>query len=170
MEELTHPDPARERVEVLDQDNNVIGIVTRGEVRARKLRHRCVAIVVRASNGEVLIHRRAEHKDLWPGRWDLAVGGVVGAGEDWAAAAHRELREEIGITASLRFLGQGSYQDDDVSEHAWVYECTHDGPFAFNDGEVVEALFVPVDELRARRSPHPFVPDSIAMVLPLIEG
>jgi isopentenyldiphosphate isomerase len=167
---LTRPAPARERVEVLDHDNNVIGIVTRAEMRARKLRHRCVSIVVRSSSGEVLIHRRAEHKDLWPGRWDLAVGGVVGVGEGWEQAARRELSEEIGVTAALRFLGEGSYQDDDVNEYAWVYECVHDGPFAFDDGEVVEALFVPLDELRARRSPHPFVPDSIALVLPMIEA
>lgn len=169
MEELKRPDPARERVEVLDADNNVIGVVTRAEMRARRLRHRCVFIVVRASNGEVLIHRRAGHKDLWPGRWDLAVGGVVSAGEGWEQAARRELREEIGVTAALRFLGQGAYEDADVSEYAWVYECTHNGPFEFDDGEVVEALFVPLDELRARSSAYPFVPDSVALVLKLID-
>jgi isopentenyldiphosphate isomerase len=166
--DLKRFDPAHERVEVLDADNNMIGVVTRAEMRAKKLRHRCVAIVVRGSNGDVLIHRRAEHKDLWPGRWDLAVGGVVGAGEGWEAAARRELREEIGVTAALRFLGRGSYQDADVNEYSWVYECTHDGPFAFDDGEVVEALFVPLDELRARSSAYPFVPDNVALVLPLI--
>ena len=32
-------------------------------------------------DGRLLVHRRSDDKDLWPGRWDLAVGGVVAAGE-----------------------------------------------------------------------------------------
>ena len=40
-----------------------------------------------SSAGQLLVHRRSDAKDLWPGRWDVGVGGVVGAGEAWADAA-----------------------------------------------------------------------------------
>ena len=36
-------------------------------------------------------------KDYCPGYWDLATGGVVGAGEDDDENAKREVLEEVGI-------------------------------------------------------------------------
>ena len=141
-----------EMVEVLADDGSVRGVVTRAEMRAGRLRHRCTFVVVRSGAGEVLVHRRSDHKDLWPGRWDLCVGGVVTAGEDWEAAARRELAEELGIEprgGGLWPLGECSYADDDVDELCRVWTTTHDGPFDFADGEVVEARFVGPAELRA---------------------
>ena len=44
----------------------------------------------------------------------------------------------------------------------------HDGPFTFDDGEVVEVRWVTFAELDDAASPTTFVPDSIALLLPLI--
>lgn len=113
----------------------------------------------------MLIHRRADHKDMWPGRWDLACGGVVGAGEDWLVAAARELAEELGIAGvELEELASGSYQDEDVDEVARAWQVVHDGPFAFTDDEVVEAFFVTPEELRQRLRTDSFVPDSVTLL------
>ena len=119
-------------------------------MRARNLRHRSVGIAVLDAEGRVLIHRRADSKDVWPGRWDLAVGGVVDSGERWEVAAARELAEEIGSRAPIAEIGQGSYEDDDVRTIVRMYVARDDGPFVFADGEVVEAFFVTIDELRER--------------------
>jgi 8-oxo-dGTP pyrophosphatase MutT (NUDIX family) len=117
-------------------------------MRARRLRHRCTFVVVRSTAGEVLVHRRSELKDLWPGHWDLCAGGVVGTGEDWEPAARRELAEELGVTdATLELLGAGTYEDPFVAEVARVWTTVHDGPFAFTDDEVV---YVVPDEARGR--------------------
>jgi isopentenyldiphosphate isomerase len=158
-----------ELVDVVDEHDQVVATVTRAEMREGRLRHRCVAIVVRSSAGDVLVHRRSDLKDVWPGRWDLAVGGVVSAGEDYVAAAHRELGEELGVIVSrLIRLGRGVYEDADVRELTEVFEITHDGPFHFTDGEVVEARFVSVPELDRRLERDAFVPDMVALVRPLI--
>jgi 8-oxo-dGTP pyrophosphatase MutT (NUDIX family) len=136
-------------------------------MRAERLRHRAVFVLVRSSDGRVLVHRRSEHKDLWPGQWDLAVGGVVGAGEGWEEAAHRELAEEVGVVVErLEPLGEGAFDDPDVSLVARVYAAVHDGPFSFADGEVVEACLVTVPELAERIGRDPFLPDSLALVAP----
>ena len=66
-------------------------------MRAENLRHRSVAIIVTSSDGRLLVHRRADHKDVFPGLWDLAAGGVVAPGETYELAAERELAEELGI-------------------------------------------------------------------------
>ena len=68
---------ADELVDVVDEHDRVVRVVTRGEMRSDRLRHRTVFIVVVNSSGDVLAHRRADHKDVWPGRWDLAAGGVL---------------------------------------------------------------------------------------------
>ncbi len=152
---------ADDPVEVVDDDDRVIAVVTRAEMRRSRLKHRCVFVAVRSTDGRVLVHRRADDKDLWPGRWDLAVGGVVAAGESYDDAAARELAEELGVRAVLRPLGAGAYRDADVDLLARVYTAVH-------DGEVVWAGFVPVAEVAARVAADPasWVPDSVQIVLP----
>src|SRR2546421_3990252 len=71
-----------ELVEHVDEAGNVLAVVTRERMRAERLRHRCVYLLVTHA-GHLLIHRRADHKDIWPDRWDVAAGGVVGADESW---------------------------------------------------------------------------------------
>jgi isopentenyldiphosphate isomerase len=134
---------------VVDTDDVVVGTVPRAIMRKERLRHRVTFVVVRATDGRILVHRRSDAKDVWPGRWDLAVGGVVTAGESYDDAAGRELAEEVGVTGVvLAPLGAGRYEDDDVRIVARLYEAVCDGPFTFADGEVVEALFVTLTELR----------------------
>jgi len=143
----------------------VVATVPRAVMRRDRLRHRKTFVVVRATDGRVLIHRRSDDKDLWPGRWDLAVGGVVTAGEDYGAAAQRELAEEVGVVGvTLVPLGIGRYDDDDVHLVARLYEVVCDGPFTFADGEVVEARFITPAELRQRLATDSFVPDSVALL------
>lgn len=156
-----------ERVDWIDDAGRTIAVVTRTRMRAERLRHRSVAVIVSSSDGRVLIHRRAEHKDVWPGMWDLCVGGVVSAGESFDQAAARELAEEVGITdVQPTFVAVKSFDDADVSELAHIYTAVRNGPYTFDDGEVVEARLVTLSQLDQMISSHTFVPDSLAIVRP----
>ncbi len=158
-----------ELVDIVDDDDNVIATVTRSEMRAHRLQHRSVGIAVFSGDGRLLIHRRSDTKDIWPGWWDIAAGGVVGSGESYEEAAHRELAEELGITdATIEFLGRGHYVDHDLAAMCKGYRIVHDGPFTFADGEVAETRWVTFDELDTMRATHRFLPDSIALLLPLL--
>jgi isopentenyldiphosphate isomerase len=163
--------PGDELVEHVDADGAVIEIVTRRRMRSENLRHRSVAIVVTNSVGQLLVHRRADHKDVFPGWWDLAAGGVVGVGESYAEAARRELSEELGIVAAeLTFLTSGRHGDEHAREVCQVYHVVHDGPFRFDDGEVAEARFVTPDELTSLLATERFLPGSLRMIGPAIDG
>ena len=77
---LMNVPPEEELVDALDEQGNVVGTVTRGQMRAENLWHRSVFIVVVNDSDEILVHKRASWKDKWPDLWDIAVGGVVTAG------------------------------------------------------------------------------------------
>lgn len=51
--------------------------------------------------GKMLIQRRTDDKDTFPGYWDLSVGGSAQAGEDSPTAIMRECTEELGFTPAL---------------------------------------------------------------------
>jgi isopentenyldiphosphate isomerase/GNAT superfamily N-acetyltransferase len=158
-----------ELVDVVDEADRVVGQADRAEILAKHLLHRVVFVVLRSTRGEVLVHRRAETKDLWPGYWDVAVGGVVAAGEAYEDAARRELAEELGVEAELVELASATYRGEEVAHLSRTYEAVHDGPFTFSDAEVVEARFVAAGELFAFAAAHPICPDSAALVMPLLD-
>jgi isopentenyldiphosphate isomerase len=157
-------------VDVLDDNGNVRGSATRAEVRAGNLRHRTVFIAVLNASSQLLVHRRADWKDVWPGAWDLAFGGVVDAGEAWETAAARELAEEAGIEAELSYLGEGAYDDDEVRELARVYLARHDGPIEPVDGEVVETAWIALDDLQQWIAAREVCADTVAIVLPRLDA
>src|SRR5262249_26896649 len=72
---------ADELVDVIDDAGRTIGVVTRREMRRRRLPHRSTAILVFDHAGRLFVHLRTATKDVFPSHWDVAVGGVLGAGE-----------------------------------------------------------------------------------------
>ena len=162
-----------ELVDIVDEFDKVIQVVPRRVMRADRLRHRAVFIAILDGAGRLLVHRRSPHKDVWPSWCDIAVGGVVGTGESYLDAAHRELAEEVGVSAAtLEEIDRGesrAYDDDQVSLMARCYLLTSPGPFTFDDGEVVEAWWVHRDGLNDLLRRESFLPDSLALLLPLID-
>ena len=161
-----------EWVDVVDTDDRVVRTVSRSEMRRDRLRHRAVFVAVLDGTGRVLVHRRSESKDVWPGWLDIAVGGVVTSGESYERAARRELTEEVGVSDVEPIEVDGgriqTYDDADVSLVARCYVVTTSGPFAFTDGEVSDAWWVTRDEFEELRRRELFLPDSLALLLPLL--
>ena len=158
-----------ELVDIVDDDDRVVATVTRAEMRSGRLQHRAVSIAVMSSDRRLLVHRRADDKDVWPSMWDLAAGGVVAAGESYEVAAHRELAEELGVeVADFHYLGEGHFVDESVALIGRGYLAGHDGPFTFTDGEIAEVRWVDAAGLQALMTTERFVPDSVALLLPLL--
>jgi 8-oxo-dGTP pyrophosphatase MutT (NUDIX family) len=155
-----------ELVEVVDEHDRVVDVVTRRRMRADVLRHRAVYIAVQGSDGRLLVHQRSFDKDVKPGAWDIAVGGVVAAGESYDDAAVRELAEEIGVSGvTLRPIGGGPFADEHYQLIGRCYHVVSDGPFAFTDGEIIAARWVDGDGVRRLLRDEDVVADSVALVL-----
>ena len=156
-----------ELVAVLDEDGAVVGVRPRSEVRRHNLRHAATAVLLRHPDGRIHVHRRSPGKDWQPSAHDAAAGGVLQVGEEPAAAAERELEEELGVTAvPLEKLLVSRYDDETTRYVAHVYEATYDGPLRFADGEVVWGAWMTLQELgrRLQDSDWPFVPDTRALL------
>jgi isopentenyldiphosphate isomerase len=157
---------AAELVDVVDADDRVIGRATRADVRARKLRHRATYILVFNSRGQLLVHRRSAAKDLYPSYFDVAVGGVVGAGERYDEGARRELAEELGVTgAPLRPILKFQYEDADNRVNGRVYSCTYDGPLTPQAEEIAGVEWLDLDVVIERIRQAPFCPDGVEALL-----
>lgn len=160
-----------ELVDVVDDDDRVVATVSRAEIRAHNLQHRAVSIAVLGLDGHLLVHRRAATKDVWPSMWDIAAGGVVAAGETYELAARRELAEELGVVADeWELLGEGRFADGAVSLIGRGFLVQHGGPFQFTDGEIAEVRWVDRDELAVLLATETFVPDNLALLLPLLRA
>ncbi len=153
-------DPGDELVDVLDEEGRVVRTVTRREMRAGRLRHRCTYVIVRNSRGEVYAHRRTDTKDVHPGLYDATAGGVCASGESFDEGAARELEEELGIAgAPLRFCFEHRYEGPDGRVLGAVYEVVWDGPIRHQESEVAWGAFVPLERLRTMMDERPFCPD-----------
>lgn len=165
-------DPSEELVEVVRPDGSVFHVTTRSEMRKSRLNHRSVYVAVLGgpvSNPAIVVHRRADFKDINPGTWDLAFGGVCDVGEDWLEAAERELAEEAGIVNQpLTFLGQQNYSDAQLAVVGQLFVVRYDGPIQFCDGEVQQIEYVPVSQLDAWIDRHAVCRDSAALVAPKV--
>jgi 8-oxo-dGTP pyrophosphatase MutT (NUDIX family) len=156
-----------ELVDLVDEHDRVLGTITRAEMRQSVAWHRAVYVMVQDRAGRVLLQQRSFDKDLAPGAWDIGAGGVVAAGESYDDAAQRELAEELGVRGVvLEPLGVVRFEGSGLRLHGRAYFAVHDGPFTFDDGEVLRVEWVEADALAAVVAARPFVPDSPEVFLP----
>ncbi|MBC2607711.1 NUDIX hydrolase [Pelagicoccus albus] len=135
--------------DIVDENDQVVGQATRSRAHAEKLRHRAVHVLIFNDEGEVFLQKRAMSKDSWPGAWDSSCSGHVDQGEDYLTAAHRELDEELGYTATkpLEFLFQLTPCDATGQEFINVYRDTGNGPFRLNHDEIEIGEWKPISKL-----------------------
>ncbi len=139
-----------EIVSIVDCSDRVIDAVPRPEMRRRGLIYRVNYILVFNPAGEILVQRRTDSKDQYPGLLDLAAGGVVRAGESYEISAARELAEELGVSAPLTRHFDLWFEDatNTPVKRSWgrVFSCEHAGPFKLQASEVVSVEFMSVDD------------------------
>jgi len=137
--------------DVVNEQDQVVGQRTRAEVHRLGLMHRAAHVLVFNSRGQVFLQKRSMNKDRQPGLWDSSASGHLDSGEDYAACAVRELREEIGLQPNEPprplFKLPASAQTD--REHVWVYHCEAEGPFTLDPEEIERgAWFEPAEVTR----------------------
>ena len=158
-------DPAEEIVQIVDEENREIAAIARGLMREQRLIHRASYILVFNGAGELFVQKRTMSKDVYPGYWDVAAGGVVLAGESYEESARRELAEELGVSGvKLQFLFDQYYEDDDNRVWGRIFTCTHEGPFILQPEEVEYGRFMSPQVALNYSTIEPFTPDGILLL------
>lgn len=110
-----------EYLDIVDEAGQPTGSITsRSEAHQQGILHRTAHVwVVRKTNGmtEVLLQKRSEEKESFPGMYDTSSAGHIPAGEEPIPSALRELSEELGITATadqLHYAGSFRIQYEKV--------------------------------------------------------
>jgi len=150
-----------------DPDGRVTGVAPRARVRAQNLPHAATGVLLR-DGPRVFVHRRTTTKDVFPGAHDVLAGGVVGHGEDPAAAAVRELAEELGQhDLPLQPVLRRWYRDGDTHFLAHVYQARWAGePVVVQATEVADGWWEEAAVVRERLADPSwaFVPDTRALL------
>ncbi|KAF3795884.1 Nudix hydrolase 3 [Nymphaea thermarum] len=126
--------------------------------------HRAVHVWIFAeSTKELLLQRRADCKDSWPGLWDISSAGHISAGDTSLITARRELEEELGVKLPedafeliFEFLQEcvindGTYTNNEFND---VYLVTTLKPiplsaFTLQESEVSAVKYIPWEKYKA---------------------
>jgi isopentenyl-diphosphate delta-isomerase len=98
-----------ERVDIVDEDENVLGQILKVKAHKTGELHRCVIGEIRDAEGNyVLVEQAADRQDA--GQFVAPVGGHVRADETNEAALKREAMEEVGLADfPYSYVGKGVY-------------------------------------------------------------
>jgi 8-oxo-dGTP pyrophosphatase MutT (NUDIX family) len=163
---MTPPQPplsADEIIDIVDEDDRVVGQSRRDEAYAGGLRHRCAFILARDAQDRIFVHRRTDRKLVFPSLYDMFVGGVVGAGETYDQTALREAEEELGVSGLPQPERLFTFLYEDGPRRWWsaVYQVRCELPVRPQPEEVAWHAFLTEDELTARLPEWQWVPDGL---------
>ena len=91
-----------EYLDIVDENGIPTGeIIERSIAHQTGVRHRTTHIWIvrkRDENVEILLQKRSQNKDSFPGCYDISSAGHIPAGDEFAESGLRELAEELGIS------------------------------------------------------------------------
>ena len=152
-----------EYFDIVDENGLPTGkTVSREEAHQKGIPHRTSHVwIVRPSDTgyDILLQKRSEEKDSFPGMFDTSSAGHIPAGDEPLPSAIRELEEELGIKAKpedLRFAGtfriqyekpfHGRIFRDNEFANVYVYSGAI-GKLKLQESEVSEVRWFDLDEV-----------------------
>lgn len=143
-----------EMLDLVDENDNIIGSMERNDVYARGLNNfRVINAFIKNSEGKLFIPRRQKHKRLFPLSLDVSVGGHVTSGETYDEAFAKETSEELNIdvhTIPFKVLGMLNPHNDGMSSFMTVYEIESDVTPSYNPDDFVEHYWLTPEEVLRR--------------------
>jgi isopentenyl-diphosphate delta-isomerase len=115
---------AVERVVLVDARDREIGTAPKLDAHRQGALHRALSVVLQDAEGRLLLQKRHVRKYHSGGLWTNTCCSHPRPGEEVALAAHRRLREEMGIDCPLRPLLTVAYRAE-VGQGMVEHEIVH---------------------------------------------
>lgn len=180
-----------ELLDVVDENGVPTGVVVpREKAHAEGIRHRTSHVwLVRRREGslQILLQKRCQNKDSWPGCYDISSAGHIPAGVDFIPSAIRELREELGVEAApeelifcgnRRICADGAFhgrpfRDRQVSRVFALWRDWEEGDFALQKEEIESVLWMELsacmEAVKNNTIPNCIYPEELEMVKAAVE-
>jgi len=150
----------------VDEKDNILGYEEKEKChRGKGMLHRAFSIFIFTSSGRLLLQKRSTAKPLWPLFWSNSVCSHPRKGEEYLEAAHRRLKEEIGLETPLYFLFKFQYHASfkaigSENELCAVYIGKSDEPVGIDPKEIAECRYIDLEELEKdlQTRPHVYTP------------
>lgn len=149
-----------ELLDLVDDNDNVIGTIQRGENPADMGGYiRAAELLIVNNKGELWIPRRTMHKRISPGGLDFSAAGHVASGDDYLETLHRETEEELNLKldeSKLEFLHKFTPRPDLLPYFRTVYLYRSDDTPQYNPDDFSEAFWImPAELLQKIRAGEP---------------
>lgn len=175
-----------EILDVVDEEGNPTGeTVERTLAHSRGVRHRTAHVWLfrrRQGRTQVLLQKRSQNKDSYPGCFDISSAGHIPAGMDYIPSALRELQEELGVLVraeELRCCGTRyinyedvfygrRFVDRQVSRIYLLWLDREDKDFTLQQSEVEEVRWFDFEQcvklVEENRIPHCIMMEELKML------
>lgn len=136
-----------EKVDVVDERDNVIGVSTKSQTHKDGSIHRVVSVIAKTFDYKIIVQKRTDN-----GKLDHSVGGHVRAGESYLEAVIREAYEELLLKGSFKMVGTVLADERNNTNNIRHMFCVHefllprDWQFQ-KTKEAREILIMPIEEV-----------------------
>lgn len=140
-----------ELLDIVDDNDHIIGQESRAIVHQRGLQHRGVHVFLFTDDGKMLIQKRSADRAASPSLLDCSISEHVKAGESYHDGAVRGMREELGVEGIeierlTKFRMNYGVNDNEISE---LYQGVVNPELVqFDPVEIESVMYLSMDELR----------------------
>ena len=149
-----------EKVILVDQEDNVIGTMSKIEAHKKAVLHRAFSVFILNKKGELMLQKRALNKYHSPALWTNTCCSHQREGEGNLQAGKRRLKEEMGFTTPLEELFSFIYKapfDNGLTEHEFDHVMLgyYDGLPKINFEEVASWKWISLENVKKHMEKNP---------------
>ncbi len=141
-----------EFLDVVNNDDEVIGSAPRSQVYDNLLTHRIVHVILFNKKEKMCLQMRG-NTPFCPFHWGTTASGHVKSGETYEEAALRELEEEVGIKTKIKFDYKDLYtytgkERNGLKKFLATFSGVYEGKFKLNKKDVEKIDFFSLEEIQ----------------------
>jgi len=164
----------KEKIIVVDDEDNILGSEFREKVDEKKLRYRVSSLWITNSDNKILLARRAYTKKHSPGKWGPAVAGTVEEGESYEQNIRKEADEELGLKDIKIKKGTKIKFDGEHKRFTQFFTSVLDKDaenFKIQESEVAEVRWFEKEKIeeKMKKNPEEFI-SSMAEIVKIFLG
>lgn len=155
------------KLDVVNEQDEVIGEEDVEEIHQKDLLHRSVHILLIDKKGQFYLRQRSKNKARYPGFWTTSIGAHVLSGHTYDEAAKMSLKD-MNLGGDLKFLGKVRVHDEYENEISYTYAVYLNGKEHIKSNPEEPGKFFTIDEIKnlsENNKMTPYVMQSIKLYL-----